>query len=130
MNLPKTIQAGQGRFQVTLTVHETGGHGLECLLTGGELPHVGGVAVACPRPKTSGTGLTCDMWVISLPGHKDAELAQPLAKRLCVASGQAVSLTAGLHIDHAGQADIQALCDSCRQAVERYLAAGEEDRDD
>lgn len=110
---------------MTLTVHETVGHGLECLLTGGELPHVGGVAVASPRPKTSGAGLTCDLWVVSLPGHKDAELAQPLAKRLCVASGQPVSLTAGLHIDRAGEADIQTLCSNCRQAVERYLAAGE-----
>lgn len=108
-----------------LTVHETDGHGLECLLTGGELPHVGGVAVASPRPKTSGTGLTCDMWVVSLPGHKDAELAQPLAKRLCIASEQPVSLTVGLHVDHADEADIQALCENCHQAVEQYLATGE-----
>lgn len=108
---------------MTLTVYETNGHGLECFLTGGELPHVGGVVVASPRPKTSGVGLTCDLWVICVPGHKDSELAQPLAKRLCVATGQTISLTAGLHVEHASQADIQNLCDNCRQAVEQYLVS-------
>lgn len=122
MTPSKTIQIGQGRFQVTLTVYETGGNGLSCILTGGERPHVGGVAAASPRPKTSGTGLTCDLWVVCMPGHKDAELAQILAKRLCVETGQAVTLTAGLHVDHATQAEIKTLCDNCRLAVERYLA--------
>ena len=122
MEQPKVFQAGEGRLQVTLAVWETGGNGLSCTVTGGQLPHVGGMALASLSPRLEGGGQTCDLWTACIPGHKDALLAQQLAKQLCTATGQPTAVSAGIHIDGAGPDEIQMLCDLCRQAAEQYLA--------
>lgn len=122
MILPqKLIQIGKGKLNVTLTVSDTNGRGINCLLVGGERPHIGGVAVATPRYKSGGKGITCDVWLVSLPGHKDAELAISLVKQLCIAIFEPVCLTVGIHIDNASLGEIQELCNNGKLAVEAYL---------
>ena len=74
------LTAGKGRFKVTLFLQETGGHGLCCFLTGGERPHVGGTVLASLSERVNGGGMTCNLWNIPLPGHKDSYLAEKLAK--------------------------------------------------
>lgn len=106
---------------MTLIVSETNGHGLCCFMQGGELPHVGGVVLANPSPRLHSCGMTCDLWSLTLPGHKDVKIAQMIAKQLCQATGQPVSVTAGLHIADASEADIQDLCNYCLEAVEHYI---------
>ena len=121
MYSPKSFQAGEAPFRVTLTVHETDGHGLACILTGGELPHVGGAVLAFPSPRLEGDGDTCNLWTVCVPGHKDDFAARLVAKLLCETTGQTVSVSAGLHVDRAGEAEIRTLCDNCRLAAEQYL---------
>ncbi len=70
------LTAGKGRFKVTLFLQETGGHGLCCFLTGGERPHVGGTVLASLSERVNGGGMTCNLWNIPLPGHKDSYLAE------------------------------------------------------
>lgn len=119
----KTFQAGEAPFRVTLTVHETDGHGLACVLTGGELPHVGGAVFAFPSPRLEGDGSTCNLWTACAPGHKDDFAARLVAKMLCEATEQTVSVSAGLHVDNAGEAGIRTLCDNCRLAAQQYLCS-------
>ena len=117
----KIFQAGEGRFQVELVIHETNGQGLACVLTGGELPHVGGAVFAFPSPRLEGDGDTCNLWTACAPWHKDDFAARLVAKKLCDATGQTVCVSAGLHVDRAGDAEIRTLCDNCRLAAEQYL---------
>jgi len=111
----ETYVRGVGIEQVTLRVFGTGGNGFCCFLTGGERPHVGAVALAAPG------ALPDDLRTLTLPEHRDAEIAAQLARRLCEASGEAVSVTAGLHIDHATRTQIEALCENSRQALDEFI---------
>ncbi|MEG2212903.1 MAG: hypothetical protein RRY35_03295, partial [Clostridiales bacterium] len=88
---------------------------------GGETPHVGGVALACPRAKSQGTGLTSDLWLISVPLHKDIQIAQQVAQRICVAVNEPVAITAGIHIEHATQDEVKLLCEHCLAAADLFV---------
>lgn len=115
--------AGFGRHRVELEAIETSGEGLCVFLSGGELPHVGGVAMAVPRPSLSGHGMSCDVHQLCAPGHKDVELAARVARRLSSATGQVVSATAGIHVDAATPEDIEALAHAADVVVGAWLVA-------
>jgi hypothetical protein len=115
------INAGVGKHQVWLRLWDTSA-GWVGSLTGGEQPHVGGVVLAVPRPSLTGSGQSCDIWPITVPAHLDTEVALPLAKQLCIKLGVAVSLTCGIHIDHAGTEDIAQIRENCAEALMRFLA--------
>lgn len=101
---------GEGRLAVTCELAATDGQGLAAFVYGGELPHVGGQALAAPGPELHGEQLSrVDLWTATVPGHKDAELAAAAARELCLASGQPVSVTCGVHIDDASSNEIAQL---------------------
>lgn len=113
---------GEGRYTVHLDAHTTNGAGLSVFVYGGDLAHLGGVALASPGVTLHGSRLSnCDMWTMTVPGHKDAELAQRLAKQLCVATGEPVCVSLGLHIDNATKDDIHTLCETAAIAAARFL---------
>ena len=118
--------AGTGRYTVTLTAWTTEGNGICAFLTGGEKPHNGGTVVACPRLKSNARNnedRTADIWVSGVPGHKDTEVGIPIAIQLAVALNEPISLTAGIHIDHATPDEVRLLCDNCARAAEELIAA-------
>jgi hypothetical protein len=90
-------------------------------LTGGDSPHVGGVVLATPRPRSSGEGLTCDLYVIPVCGHKDVEGGAALAKQLCVSLNVPIALTCGIHMDHANKNDIELILANCDTVVQQFL---------
>ena len=123
-----SVTAGDGNLRVTLDVTSTDGQGLACFLHGGTLPHVGGQALASPGPLLHGERLSsCDLWVSTVPGHKDAEAASAVARKICLATDEPVSVAAGIHIDHATKDQVKALFANClaaaNAAVEAYLSA-------
>ncbi|MDF2937866.1 MAG: hypothetical protein K0Q90_3239 [Paenibacillaceae bacterium] len=73
------------------------------LVTGGQA-HIGAAAVA--YPSEDGGART---QVIGLPGHKEEELARELADAACSRLGKAVTVIAGIHIDHATPAEIRTM---------------------
>ncbi len=86
------------------------GEGLQVYVGGGERPHVGAVAVSEPRPSLKGDGSRgCTTSVLNRLAHKDGDLAVPLAEALCLALGQPVVVTAGVHVDDAGPEEIERL---------------------
>lgn len=122
------VQAGDGPLCVTLNVIETAGHGLVCFLSGGTLPHVGGQALASPGPLLHGAQLShTDMWIATVPGHKDADAAAAVARRLCLATGQPVSVAAGIHVDDATPEQIETLLQNCLDAAGLAVAELEEE---
>lgn len=116
--------AGEGRLAVTCQLTETDGNGLTAFVYGGELPHVGGQALASPGPELHGERLSrVDLWTATVPGHKDVEAAAAIARELCLATGQAVSVTVGLHVDGASASDIAALGANALAAARACLSS-------
>lgn len=103
-----SLSQGQGCCALEADVSLSGG-GISVYLCGGDAPHIGSVALAEPRNSLSGSGTSCTSSVLNLRGHKDEAFARPLAERLCRLSGLPVSVSAGVHVDQASQADIQRL---------------------
>jgi len=120
--LLERISVGEGRYRVTLEAHITDGNGLCVFLHGGESSHVGGVALAVPRMKSSHDGLTCDLSQICAPGHKDVSLASQIAQLLAIASNQTVSVTVGIHVDNADPEGIQELVANAHKAAGNLIA--------
>ena len=117
----RIFTVGDSPFTITLRVQETNGRGLNAFVTGGTSPHVGGVALAVPRDRSDGKGLTCDVSQLCVPGHKDVEAAALVAKALALGVHQVVCVTAGIHVDNASGDDIALLMQNALSAVEVYL---------
>jgi hypothetical protein len=114
------IREGSGRHGILLRLWETE-HGWIGGLTGGELSHVGGVVLANPRPSLSGSGTSCDIWAIPLPGHLDCDVAVPLVRRFCARIGVPITLTVGIHVDNATKEDLVAIRSNCEKAGEAFF---------
>ncbi len=115
---------GEGRYQITIEGFATAGHGLCLMMTGGDLPHNGGTVVASPRIKSNAkheNDRTADLWVSCVPGHKDTEIGMPIAKLLATQLNEAISLTVGIHLDHASIEEIKLVCDNCTKAAEEFI---------
>lgn len=83
------------------------GADLLVLVTGGQRPHLGAVAMAAPRPSLADPETTsATTSVFCYPGHKEDELAKALAQRLAAGLGVKVTVAAGAHWDHLTGEDI------------------------
>ncbi|CAA7601823.1 Hypothetical protein DEACI_2492 [Acididesulfobacillus acetoxydans] len=119
-----TIQlaAGSGRFRISLLLHDTGS-GLHGFLGGGDKAHVGGVVLALPRPSLSGRGVGVDSYIIPVPGHKDTEVARPLAEKLARALNQVVVISAGIHLEKLTSDELVQIEEGCGMLATQALAA-------
>jgi hypothetical protein len=115
-----SLSVGEGRHRVEITAVLTG-DGVSVLITGGERPHVGAVVMCVPRNSLSGEGISCDSWILPVPGHKDTEAAQPVAEMICRALGQTTVVTAGIHIDKAVGWELELLLDNCLTAARQLV---------
>lgn len=83
------------------------GEDLLVLVTGGQRPHLGAVAMAAPRPSLADPETTsATASVFCYPGHKEDELAKALALRLASGLGVKVTVAAGAHWDDLSGDDI------------------------
>ena len=119
-------RVGEGDLAVELEVRRMPGRGLVCFLSGGTTPHVGGAVLAAPSPVLNGKRCSsCDVWSATVPGHRDAAVAEIVARELCVAFGEPVSVCTGVHVDDATPDQIGALVDACREAARRFAAGAQ-----
>lgn len=98
-----TVCAGEGRYRLWAAAVATHGEGINITIGGGEIPHIGAVAVAVPRPSLkdpSQVSTTTSVYV--LMGHKDEALAKPIAERIARAMQQPVVVAAGVHLGKEG----------------------------
>ncbi|NMC77927.1 MAG: hypothetical protein GYA59_01085 [Chloroflexi bacterium] len=114
-----SIKEGSGKHQIELTVVDTP-NGFACVLTGGEAPHIGGVALASPRPSLTGEGHSADLWLATIPGHKDMYLAGEVAQALCARLNAVVSVSCGIHIDHATADDLRIIKENSLKAAQAF----------
>ncbi len=116
------FSAGAGRHRVWGAAFLSHG-GLVVTLVGGEVPHVGAVAVSIPRPSLSNARMrSATTSVLAIPGHKEDELARPLAAELACALGRTTVVVAGIHIRRARQEDIERVVGNAGRALEAIIA--------
>ena len=117
-----SVSVGSGKFKIKLDIHTTKGNGLSGFLSGGELPHLGGTVLVTPGILLHGEVLSsCDEWLVTVPGHKDTGIAQLVAKKICIAAKEPVSISAGVHVDKANHDDIKILWDNCSFAADLFI---------
>lgn len=116
------VGAGEGRYRVEVQATLTA-DGLIVQVLGGEKPHIGAVVFSLPRPSRSEPGkLRATSTVVPRYGHRDDELARPVAERLVTALGQPVVVVAGVHVAAAAPEEIKLLVANVHQAVEKLVA--------
>jgi hypothetical protein len=76
----------------------------------GDTEHVSGSGGKNGSTQLQGAQLSrCDLWVSTVPGHKDAEVASAIARELCLTTGEPVSVTVGIHVDSVSLDEITVL---------------------
>ncbi|CFX87007.1 Uncharacterized [Syntrophomonas zehnderi OL-4] len=111
------LSCGEDRYIINLLVLITA-DGISITLTGGESPHVGGMAMSVPRPSINNSQMSCDTWITPRVGHKDDQAAALVARQVCLETGQTTAVTAGIHIDRAQPWEVERLLENCRQAAD------------
>ncbi|MBI2304852.1 MAG: hypothetical protein HYU86_08935 [Chloroflexi bacterium] len=120
------LEAGQAPHIIKAVAVRTA-DGISVTLTGGDIPHIGAVAVAVPRPSLTGDGsISATVSLITLIGHKDDEVARPAAQRLARALNQPVVVAAGIHVGPPHQynippEDIAKVMENCQEILGRLI---------
>ncbi len=102
------------KWKVDLNSFEMGDD-LVFMLTGGNKPHIGAVALAIPYKQTSSASL------LSVYGHKDGEIAKPLAEKVSKVIKKTVIFIVGIHLDNATKEDIQKFINNSNHEVDKFL---------
>lgn len=90
-----------------LSVRYLGKH-LVISIGGSDVPHIGSVVLAEPRPSLRGAGLSATSSVLNRAGHKDEAIARPVAETLAARLDTVVCCVCGIHKNDASTEDITA----------------------
>ena len=116
-----SIEVGRGRCRLWGTAVVTA-RGVSVTLVGGERPHVGAVAIGIPRPSLARGGRqSATTSVVTVTGHKDDELARPLAHELARRLGQTAVVVAGVHIERPRARDFERIFRNAERALDAIL---------
>lgn len=121
MVLKKSYSAGTGKYQIIMlaTITEDG---VVAQIYGGEKAHVGAIALSIPGPGAAAPEkVSCSTTVVPLLGHKDDEVARPVAEELAKTWGSPVVVVAGIHVDNANKEDIRKLLHNCKEVARELI---------
>lgn len=111
------IKTGDNAYSLEAFVKKIG-NDLIVSIWGGEIPHIGAVAVAQPRPSLKDPRIrSATASVFCYPGHKEDVIAKETAERLSAALDTNVTVTAGAHWDKIDESGIKAVIESNRQLI-------------
>ncbi len=101
-----TVSDQAGRIAVTLAVQQMG-KDVNVSLYGGDVPHIGAVALAQPRESLKGDGkIAASCSVLTLCGHKEDELAKYVAVTLAKRLRANVCVACGIHVEEITEQEI------------------------
>lgn len=116
-----SLIAGEGKYQVCLRALFCGKDVNLCVF-GGDVPHIGAVAVAVPRKSLTGDGSdSASVSVICITGHKEDELARNIALRLSSKWLCIVTVSAGVHIYDASMDNITKLSRNIEKLIKNLI---------
>lgn len=100
------------------------GPDLLVVVSGGDRPHIGSVAVALPRPSLENRGImSATSSVYNLPGHKDQVIAQRVSEALASQLNCTVVATAGFHRDGISREGIKRVLENAEKLAEKISTA-------
>ena len=107
---------GDGPYRVRALFLRCGGDAA-AVVRGGTGYHVGAVSLALYEPDRGSATVS----TITAPGHRDDAVSARFAKELARTLRCTVSVTVGVHIDHASGDELETLRQNCEQCL-RLLA--------
>jgi hypothetical protein len=114
----ETIE-GKDKYKVKLVAIESG-EDLTVIISGGEKPHIGAMAVSIPRPSLKDLNkMSASTSVFTLTGHKEDELSKQIAENITKVTKKVTVTIVGLHIDKATSQDIGYLIQNTQKVVNK-----------
>lgn len=99
------------------------GEDLCIVICGGEIPHLGAMAVAQVRPSLSDPRrLSSSTSVITLLGHKEDVLAKEVADKVCTQLNKNVITCCGIHLKNATCDEIKLVTDMVEKLTQYLIA--------
>jgi len=118
---PLSLSEGQMPYQVHADAFAAGDD-LVVIVSGGDKPHVGAVAVGIPRPSLENPqAVSATVSVFAMVGHKEDELARRLALMLTAALQRNTVVTVGIHVDNISPEGIRSIEQSCSSLSARLI---------
>ncbi len=112
-----SLNVGEGKYKIFLNALFCGKDISICIF-GGDVPHIGAVAVAVPRKSLTGDGSnSASASVICITGHKEDEMARQIALDFSSKFICNVTVSAGVHIDDAKKSDIEVLDGNIKKII-------------
>ncbi len=113
--------ARQGRIEIYLQACFVG-EDLQLIIAGGDRPHIGAVAVSiCPPGLKNSEAQEMTTSVVTVPGHKEDQLAREAAHQVAVAIGRTVSVSCGIHLEQISKQEIQVVQELVRTLVDELV---------
>ena len=115
------VSLGRKSHRISLRAARSG-EDLVVIVSGGDKPHVGAIAVGIPRPSLRNPGKTSStVSVFNLTGHKDEVIAWSISERMTSSLNRVVVVIAGVHMNDASEQDIEKLLFNSKKCAERAL---------
>ena len=115
--------AGAVPYKVSAEVRLIGAD-LLVVITGGDKPHIGSVAVAMPRPSLQNRRvISATSSVYNMPGHKDQVIAQRVSEVLSSKLNCTVAVMAGFHSDGISEKGIKKVIENAEILAQKIHAA-------
>lgn len=112
----------QGRIKIGIQAFLVG-NDLCAIISGGDTPHVGAVALSVPRPSLKNFEKTsASTSVLTLIGHKDDETAKKASHALASRLNKNVVVTCGIHLDDIDPEEINIVGELINQLVEELIS--------
>ena len=113
------IIEGKDKYKVKLVAIKSG-EDLTVIISGGEKPHIGAIAVSIPRPSLKDLNkMSASTSVFTLTGHKEDELSRQIAENITKVTEKVTVTVVGLHIDKAAAQDIEYLIQNTQKVVNK-----------
>lgn len=112
--MERVMEIGTGRSWVRLE-WRLAGEDILIAITGGEAPHIGAAALAWQERGAA------EVSPLSVPGHRESEVACSCAGAVCRAVGRTVLVSCGIHIDRAERWEIERLCAHAALLTQRLI---------
>jgi len=122
------VTVGTGKYSVRGIGIPIDGNGLVVCILGGEVPHVGAVALSVPRAGLRHTeGISATSSVLTLVGHMEDEIAKPASWKIAKELNQVTVVIAGIHIEsdppyHATESELKQLAASTKEVTDKLIA--------
>jgi predicted component of type VI protein secretion system len=112
------FHSGEGRYALHAVVASCGAD-VVVIVGGGEGPHVGAVALAISHPSLkdpSKPSQTASL--LTVPGHKEGELARAASMQLARAIHRTVVVSVGIHVEDASKDEINQLVEAFNALID------------